>query len=104
SFVDTAAQRQRTQLPHEVVGQRAGLGQEILERRTLDVFHFALAAVARIEVFLEERAKINFVERIFFLSSGAGRLFRVGGRGGAVAFFFAAADFVDQRNGILEFL
>src|SRR5579883_1611884 len=99
----SGTERQRAQLPHQVVGQRAGLGQKILERRALDVFHFARAAVAGIQIVLEERAKIDLVERIFLFFGGEGSFFGGGGRSGAVACFLAAAHFVDEGNGIFQF-
>ena len=37
-----AAQAQRAQLPGQMVGQIAGLGEKILERRALDVLHLAV--------------------------------------------------------------
>ncbi len=68
-----------------------GLGKEILERRALDVFHLARAAIAGIEIILEKGAKIDFFEGIFLLFGGRGSFF--GGR--TVAVFLAAADIVE---------
>ena len=62
--------RQRTQLPREMVGECRGFGEEVLERRPLDLFHLAAAAIAGIEILLKERAKIDFFERIFLFRRG----------------------------------
>ena len=66
---------QRAQLPHQMVGQSRGLGEEVLERRLLAVFHLDGGAQAGIEVFGEERAEIDFFEGVFFFG-GFGRLFQ----------------------------
>jgi len=91
-------------LPAEVVGQIAGLGEEILERRTLDLFHVAGTAETRIEILLKERAKIDLVEGVFLFRGGERRFFLLrGGGGGAIALFLAAAHVIEQRNRVLEF-
>src|SRR5208283_1906917 len=90
-FVDV----QRTQLPHQVVGQGRGLGQKVLERRLLAVFHLNRSTKSGIEIFREERAKIDFVERVLFLGGGFGLLLLVGGqRTVAVHLLFARGNFV----------
>ncbi len=62
--------RRSNQLPGQMVGKIAGLGKKILERRALDFLHLAGAAVAGIEIFLEERAEIDFFERILLFDRG----------------------------------
>ena len=83
-----------------MVGQVAGLGEEILERRPFDFFHFSRAAVARIQILLEERAEINLFERVFLFDGRDRVLF---GGSGMFAFFFTAANVVDQRDAIFQF-
>ena len=94
----------RSQLPQQVVAQVPRLRQEVLERRLLDLFHFSRAAIAGIQIVLEERAKIDLFERIFLLiRNGRGTLFRGGRLGGqAVAFFLLASDIVEHRNGVFQ--
>src|SRR5208337_1032234 len=82
----------RAQLPEQVVAQVPRLRQEVLERRLFDLFHFSRAAITGIQIILEERAKIDLLERILLLiGDGGGTLFRGGGLGGQpVAFFLLA--------------
>src|SRR5208283_2003542 len=94
-------QAQGTQLPSEVVGQIGWLGKKVLKRRPLDLLHFAVRAIAGIEIVLEERAEINLFERIFLFDS-SDRVFFVAGGSGALAVLFFLADFVEQRNSVLE--
>src|SRR4029077_4586225 len=54
------------------------------------------------EILLEERAEINFVEWIFLFFRRDRSLFNGRGGGDAVALFFAPADIVNQRNGIFQ--
>jgi hypothetical protein len=90
-------------LPGEVVREIRWLGKEILERRTLDLFHLAVSTVAGIEIVLEKRAEVDLFKRIFLLGSGDRILF---GRcsGGAFPVFLFLAYFVEQGNGILKLL
>ena len=101
-FAHFGAQAERAQLPGEVVGKVRRLGEEILERGTLDVLHLAVGAVTGIEIVLEERAEIDLFERIFLFDGGDG-IFFVGGGSGAFAVFFFLADFVEQRNRVFQF-
>ena len=91
SLSHLSTNRDRAQLPHQVIRKIAGLGKKIFERRAFDIFHFARAAVAGIEVVLKERAKINLFEGIFLLLGCYGSVFR----GGAVALFLPAAYFIE---------
>ena len=86
-----------------MIGKIRRLGEEILERRALDILHLAVGAVAGIEIVLKERAEINLFEGIFLFCRGDG-IFFVGGGSGALAVFFFFADFVEQRNGVFELL
>src|ERR1700686_3807893 len=84
-----------------MVGQAAGFGEEILEGRALDVLHFAGAPVARVEVILEERTKIDFFEWIFLFGVGGGRrafFYRC-----AVAVLLPAIYIIEQGNGFFQF-
>ena len=85
-----------------MVRQIRWLGQEVLERRTLDLFHFAVGAVSGIEIILKKGAEIDLFEGIFLLDRGDGILFVGGGRG-AFAVFFLLADFVEQGNRLFQF-
>ena len=69
--------RNRAQLPQQVVGQISRLRQEVLERRLLNLFHFARAAVARVQIILKERSEIDFLERILLLVRDCGPFFRM---------------------------
>src|SRR3954451_11072478 len=86
-----------------MISQIARLRKEVLERRALDFFHFAVGAIAGVEVVLEKRSEIDLFEGIFLLRSGDRILFS-GGGSGALAVFFLLANLVEKRNGILEFL
>ena len=100
-FLHFGAHGDGAELPNQVVGQTAGLGKEILERGPLDVLHLTRAAIAGIEIVLEERAEIDLFEWIFLLniSGGGGAFFdrRV------IAFLFASIHVVDQGNGLFQF-
>ena len=78
------------------------LGEKILERRALDLFHLAVGAVAGVEIILEERAEIDLFEGIFLFDGGDG-IFFVGGGSGALAVLLFFADFVEQGNGVFQF-
>jgi hypothetical protein len=81
-LVHRRAHGNRAQLPEQVVAQVPRLGQEVLERRLLDLFHFSRTAIAGIQIILEERAKIDLFERILlFIRDGSQDLFgcRLGG-------------------------
>jgi hypothetical protein len=69
----------RTDLPGEVIGQSCRLGEKIFERRALDFFHLAAGAITGIEIILEERSEVDFLEGIFLFDGGDGILF-VGSR------------------------
>ncbi len=71
--------------------------------RLLDVFHLSLAAIAGIEILLEERAKIDFFEGILLFFGRDGIFFRRGHRSHAVAFFFLPTDIVEQGDGVFQF-
>src|SRR5581483_4390276 len=103
SLSDSGAHRERSQLPHQVIGQIGGLGKEILKRRALDFFHLTRRAISGIQVLLEKGAKIDFFERIFFLR-GRKRRFFGGRRDGTIPVFFAAVHIVQQWNGVFQFL
>ena len=90
--------RNRAQLPGQVIRKIAGLGKKILERGSLDLLHFAGAAVARVKVVLEKRTEVNLFEGILLLFGGRGSFFRR-----PFAVFFAAADLVEQGDGIFQF-
>src|ERR1700733_10176323 len=101
-FANLTAKAQGPHLPGEVVSEISGLGEEVFEGRTLDILHFTAGAVAGIQIILEERAKINFLEGIFLFRRDRSFFSRSFGR--AVAVFLFAADFVDQRDGLFELL
>src|SRR5581483_6535153 len=92
----------RAKLPHEVIGESGGFREEILEGRTFYIFNFAGAAVTRVEVFLEERTKINLFERVLGFGR-CGGFFGGGGGGVAVALFFFGGDVVDEGNVFVQF-
>ncbi len=86
-----------------MVGQVGGLGEEIFERRPLDFFHLAVRAVAGVKIILEKRAEVDLFEGIFLFDRSDG-VFFVRSRSGALAVFFFAANFVEQRNRFFKFL
>src|SRR5437762_10793930 len=85
-----------SELPHQVIGQIAWLGEKILKRRTIGAFKVLWTAESRIEVVLEVSAEIDLIERIFFLTSLLSRrkrwLFR---SFRALAISFAACNLID---------
>src|SRR6267378_965630 len=85
-----------------MVAQIPRLRQEVLKRRLLDLFHFSRAAIAGIEIVLEERTKIYFLERIFLLVRDRRTLFRGRLGGQPVAFLLLASDIVEQGDGIFQ--
>src|ERR1700686_624569 len=84
-----------------MIGKGTWLRKEVLKRRAFDFFELTRTAKPWIEVIFEERTKINFFERIFFVRSGGWCLFR---GGSTFTLLLAAADVVDERNGIFKFL
>ena len=81
-----------------MVGESAGAGKEILERRPLNLFPLLAAAKTRIEIVLEISAKINLVEGVLFLGGNVGldaACFDLLG-GLPVTFFLAARNIVEQ--------
>ena len=83
-----------------MVRQRGGFGDEILKRWPLDVFVFALTAIAGIKVIFKERSEVDLFKRIFLVRRRR-RFF--GGRQ-ALAFFLAAPHIVDEGDCIFQFL
>ena len=83
-----------------MVGESAGAGKEILERRPLNLFPLLAAAKAGVEIILEISAKINLVEGVLFLGGNVGldaACFDLLG-GLPVTFFLAARNIVEQRH------
>ena len=62
-----------------------------------------MGTVPGIKVVLEKRAEVDFLERILLLDGGNGIVF-CGCGSGALAIFLFFTDFVEQRNGIFQFL
>src|ERR1700756_2116082 len=84
-----------------MVGEIRRLGEKILKRRTLDVFHLAVRAIAGIKIVLEEGTEIDLFEGILLFDGGNG-IFFGGGGSGAFAVFLFFADLVEQRNRVFE--
>ncbi len=91
-----------------MIGKCSGTGKKILERWPVDFFQISRAAVSRIEVVSEERAKINLVEGIFFLFRGSGRFHRQALLGlfpvVALARLFTSGYLIQQRYGRIKLL
>ena len=84
-----------------MIGKIGSLRQKILERRALDFFHFAGAAIARIEILLKERAKVDLFERVLLLRRRNGIFFS---SDRALPLLFATSDIIHEGNRILQFL
>ena len=97
---DFRFQRQRSELPEEVIGQCAGLGQEVFERRRFVHFVVVRGTEAGIEIFLEIGAKVHFLKGIGLLALGVGDdLF-----GRPFALRLLAGDVVEEGNVFFQFL
>ncbi len=92
---------QRTQLPEEVVGQRGGRREEILNRGFLDLLVVVRRAETGIQIILEIGPKVDLVEGVFLFGLGFGdRL----GFDRPVAILFCAGDVVEEGNGLVHLL
>ena len=87
-----------------MIGERAGFGEEIFEGWLFDGFDLGVGAIAGIEIFLEKRAEVDFLEGIFLLGEIGIGLFGSCRLGLPVALFFVTRHIVDQRYGRIQFL
>src|SRR3954465_11170069 len=93
------------QLPRQVVSQSGWPRQEIFKRRLLYGFPFLAAAIAGIEIFLEEAVHIDLIEEGTAFGFGSGFCNRsVGCVRSPLALLFLTRDVIDQGNGRLELL